>query len=186
MNIKHTLFIAFLAVVSTTIFSCGKVNESMERDIIVGPGSTDFTFPIGTSTESGTKIGEIPLSIDFDTFIREQTKDLGIGDARSFKLTSFELRLDSAEEENSLGNFETITVYMQSDSQPKTLVAQLTSNPSSKNGNVLIPIVPNNPELKAFLSSPTFKFTLEGKARTLTTIALKGKAITQYALRVGN
>ena len=65
------------------------------------------------------------------------------------------------------------------------MVAELKANPSSKNGSIIIPIISNNPELKDFLSNSSFKFILEGKARTPTTMALEGKATVTYALRAG-
>lgn len=185
MNIKHTLFTAVFIALSATIFSCGKIKESLQRDIIISPDEVDFNIPEVTTTASRTSLGEIPVTMDFDSLIRSQTKDLGVESARNFKLTSVKIALDSLRDNNNFGNFENISVRIVSNSQPDTLVAKLEANPNTKLISISIPIVPANPELKGFLSSSSFKFVLSGKARTPTTMILKAKATLTYSLTIG-
>ncbi|TCD01714.1 hypothetical protein [Pedobacter psychroterrae] len=185
MKIKHTLFTAFFIAVSATIFSCGKIKETLQRDIVVSPAEVDFDIPIVTTTNSRSSLGEIPVTMDFDSLIRSQTKDLGIENARNFKLTSVKITLDSLRDDNNFGNFENIDVRIVSSSQPDTLVAKLEANLNTKAISVNIPIVPANPELKGFLSNSSFKFVLTGKARTPTTMVLKAQATLTYSLTVG-
>lgn len=185
MNSKHTLITAVFIAFSATIFSCGKVKETLQRDIIVSPDEIDFDIPLVTSTNSGSSLGEIPVTMDFDSLIRNQTKDLGVENARNFRLTSVKITLDSLREDNNFGNFENINIRIASSSQPDTLVAQLEANPNTKALSVNIPIVPANPELKGFLSNSSFKFVLKGKARTPTTMVLKAQATLTYSLTVG-
>jgi len=185
MKNKHTLFTTLLITISVSIFSCSKVSESLERDVIVRPDQIDFEIPLVESTESEESLGTIPVTMNFDSLIREQTIDLGVENAMSFHLTSLQLTLDSVSDDSNFGNFERINIYIQSDSQPAILVAKLEGNPNSKNGSLSIPLVANRPELKDFLSSSSFKFNLKGKARNPTTFAMKATATMSYSLKVG-
>lgn len=185
MKIKHTLFTALLIAISISIFSCGKISESLERDVIVSPDQIDFEIPLVENTDSEGSLGTIPVSMNFDSLIREQTTELGVENAMSFHLTSLQLTLDSTAEESNFGNFERINVYIQSDSEPEILIAKLDGNPNSKNGNLNVPLVANRPDLKNFLSSPSFKFNLKGKARNPTTYVMKATATMSYSLKVG-
>ena len=185
MNIKHTVFTAIFFILSASIFSCGKVKESLQRDIIVSPDEVNFDIPLVTNTNSGSMLGEIPVTMDFDSLIRNQTNELGVENARNFKLTSVKITLDSLRDDNNFGNFENIIVRIASSNQPDTLVAQLEGNTNTKSLSVNIPIVAANPELKGFLSNSSFKFVLTGKARTPTTMILKAQATLTYSLTVG-
>ena len=185
MKIKHTVFITVIIAFLGIISSCGKISESLERDVIVSPDQIAFDIPLVKSTDSLKQIGTIPVTMNFDSLIRQQTTELGVGNAISFHLNAFQLTLDSIAEDSNFGNFERINVYIVSDSQAEVLIAQIEGNPNSKNGSLNIPLVANRPDLKNFLSSDSFRFSLKGKARNPTTYVMPAKANMRYSLKVG-
>src|SRR5690606_26362932 len=137
--IKHTIFLLLFFVSAATFFSCSKVSESLERDVIVRPDEIKFDIKPINNTQSGTELAKIPVTMNFDSLIRNQTgQEMGIEDAKSFSVTSFQLVIESLKDDNNFGNFETINVLIESGSQLKVLVAQITGNPSSNNGRLTL------------------------------------------------
>lgn len=174
------------SIILLTVFASCKETETIKRDIIITPDSSDFTIPIIDNINSNQLAGSFDASVNIEQEMRAITGEFGVDNIRDFKITS--LRLDHLDspvvKDNDLGNFESIRVEISKDGKKATL-ANATNISSGSSKSIMVPGGVSTPELKDILNSSPFKYEIRVKLRRPTSVALKARVTASYTVTVG-
>lgn len=184
MRTKINILLASALIITAVLFSCNNISESIQRDIFISPKPVSFTIPKITDTDSLMSIGNLNIkSLNLDSLINIQTEKFGAKNIKSIKIKEFKLELLNADSLNNIQNIETISLKINTAGQPDQSIA--TAAPSDSRATKLtIPLVSGIPDLKSFLTSPSFNYSLTGELRTATTKELKAQVTAMYIVTV--
>lgn len=184
MRTKINILLATALIITAVFFSCNNISESIQRDIFISPKPVSFTIPKISLTDSLMPIGNLNVkSLNLDSLINIQTEKFGAKNIKSIKIKDFKLALLDTNSLNNIQNIEIITVKINATGQKEQSIA--TAAPSdSKAALLTIPLVSGISDLKSFLTSPSFNYSLTGELRTATTKELKAQVTATYVVTV--
>jgi len=185
MRTKINILQASALIIVAVLFSCNNISESIQRDVYIYPKAVSFTIPKITNTDSVILIGDLNIkSLNLDSLIKDEAKRFGASNVKNIKIKEFKLELIDADSLNNIQNIETITVKIKASEQADQSIA--TAAPSnSRTTKLTIPIVSGGSDLRTFLTSPSFSYSLSGELRTATTKELKAQVSATYTVTVG-
>lgn len=185
MRTKINILLASALIITAVLFSCNNINESIQRDVFISPKPVAFTIPKITETDSIMLIGDLNIkSLNLDSMINGQSDKFGAENIKSIKIKDFKLELLDTNSLNNIQNIQTIIVNLKASEQKDLTIAG--ANPSnSKTDKLTLQIVSGSPDLRAFLTSPSFTYNLTGVFREATTKELKAQVSATYTVTVG-
>lgn len=181
----NTLLVSAL-IIATVLLSCNNIKESIERDLFITPaGGISFTIPKISSTESGTILGDLNVkNFNLDSLINKESSRFGLKNVKNIRIKEFNLELLDTNSLNNIQNIENIIVKIKASGQTDQSIATVNP-PNTKAAKLTIPITSGNADVRSFLTSSSFTYSLSAKLRTPTTKELKARATVTYAIRVG-
>jgi len=185
MRTKTNILLASALIITAVLLSCNNISESIQRDVFINTKAISFTIPKISDTDSIILIKDINTkSLNLDSLINGQSDKFGAKNIKGIKIKDFKLALLDTNSLNNIQNIETIIVTVRASGQDSLIIAR--TNPSNtKASKLTIPIVTGSPDLKTYLTSPTFSYNLTGILRTATTKELKAEVTATYTVTVG-
>lgn len=180
---KNLLFM--LAVLTITFTSCEKIKDAVSRDVDITPKAVEISIPIIGSTTAQSVLGEATLNINIDSLIRANVPEFGSPAVKSVKLKGFNLELLNGDATNNFSVLESISAELSATNQTTQVLVSLPNNPDVDTRNLVLPIVGSGIELKNYILSGNFKYSLKGKARRVTTKELRVRATSIYTFTFG-
>lgn len=174
------------SIILLIVFASCKETETIKRDIIVTPDSSDFIIPIIDNTNSDQIAGYFDASVDIEKEMREITGEFGTNNIRDLRISALKLELpgDTIYEDSNLGNFENIQVEISSGGKSATL-AKVNNNPSTKSASLMLGGGVYTSDLSSILTNSSFKYKILVKMRKATKKALSARVTASYTISVG-
>ena len=182
---KKNLLSSLTLILLMATMSCNKIKEATERDIDITPDAVEFTVPKITTTAE-LKVIDVSAPIDIDAIIKAKADQFGVKNLRNVRVTSLKLDIISGSDDaNNFANVESVSAKVEATGQTALTIASVANNPDVKATTLVIPVTAGTAELKSYLTSGNFKYTLSFKARRQTEKELRVKATATYQFTVG-
>lgn len=182
---KKNLLLSLTLILLMATTACNKIKEATERDINITPDAVEFTVPKITTTAE-LKVIDVSAPIDLDAIIKAKADQFGVKNLRNVRITSLKLDIISGmDDANNFANVESVSAKIEATGQAPLTIASATNNPDVKAGTLVIPVTAGTAELKSYLTSGDFKYTLSFKARRVTEKELRLRATATYQFTVG-
>lgn len=176
------IFTALLFVL--VIFSCKKINESIQREIVVSPEPALFTIPVIPNTNAGFIAGEFLDTINLEHELHLVSKEFGPGNVSDVKVLSVKLDLlaDTIDEEHNLALFDDISITVSS-GEKKAILAKV-ENSSASEGSMLVQGAVPTTDLKDILTGSTFLYDIRVRAARATSSTLRARLSPVFSVTV--
>lgn len=183
MNFRTFSVLTAVVITFFMLFSCSKVTESVQRDIVVMPDSIQFIIPeISNVDLADTTLATIPVQIDLDALIKSKAPNFGISNLQSIRLTSLAISLVNPDTLNNFQNIQTLTVSIEAPGKNGATLISVPNIPDSRISGLNLPITSQIIDLKELLTAPSVYYRLRGRARRTTAIALTAYAKFTYTI----
>ena len=167
------------------LFSCGKVNESIQRDVVLTGDSSTFTIPIITDTIASVKLGPFSVKTDLDALIKSQTSDFSAADILNIRISQLNVKLSDTNRVNTLENFQSLDARILADGKDSLALAARNDNPESIAVIINLPIINGAADLKPYLMGTNPTYIIKGILRHATTKTLKATVTPIYRVTLG-
>ena len=182
-NLKKSLF-AVSAGATLFAASCTKdIAKALFNAFNTSPTTINFTLPIITDTQNQQELGNQAVEINLDSLVKANTANqFGINDIDGVFLESVHLHLSNADSANNLANLENISVSISSNTQTTPLNLFSADIPDQFAADYEV-ATNKDIELKSYYSSATLNYTINGKARRVTTKELEATVSIVYKIK---
>ncbi len=184
-----TLNIALFSIVIACV-SCNKISEDIQQDIVVND-TVEFTIPALSNITSNTPISGLPFKINLEDEVKSGLNKYTIDQIKSTKLRSMNMFLafvgkdslgkDSIDTKNNFGNLEFIRTRIAANGSFSNLANTTIASSGTVSTLTLTPVVVPD-SLRTFLTNPAKTYEVIVKAKKITTIPMRVRAITTYSI----
>ena len=185
---KYTTFYLSGILALCLFYSCSKVNESIQRDIVLSSGPVTFNIPVISVFTDSTlvKLGTFNASANLDEMIKSETQhEFGAANILNIKISQLTLELSETDTVNSLGNFLLLNAQLVKGSDAPITLASKDNNPTSTAKIINLPIVSGSRDLKQYLEGTNTSYTINAIVQSATTKVMKATVTPYYTITLG-
>ena len=169
---KKLLIASLVIIVGFT--SCSKIiGDLVSKFLSMQTVDAQFTLPIITDVTNTQSYGPTSSYVNVDSFITAYSSgNYTIKNVKSAHMQSCTISIDSPDNKNNFANLESCEVDLNSDVNTTVIhPATITNNPDVFAGTINIP-VDSTIDMKGYLNSKQFNYTIKAKMRRATTKSL--------------
>lgn len=170
-----------LMFTSFMLSSCDKAKDLVKADVNFEMANIEFA--IQPMTAGTGLLAESNTYFNVDSAIKSKAASFGVNNIKSAKLTSCQLTLLNATENNNIAAIQSCKAQLSAGGSQIAL-AEILNNPDSYATTLSLP-VDNTVDLAAYLKATTFSYSLRGTLRRPITQQLDCKLTLTYKLELG-
>ena len=166
---RKVLLITSVSIIVLT--SCSKIIGTLiSKFMSMQTIDAQFTLPIVTDTTQQQAYGPTSSKINVDSFITAYSSgNYTIKNVKSAHIESCSITITNPDDKNNFANIQSCQVDLNSDAiQTMIHPASISNNPDQYAASIDVP-VDNTIELKDYLNSKQFNYTVRAKMRRATT-----------------
>lgn len=175
---RSSLYLALFA--TTTILSCTKINEEIQRDLSIPGEASSFNTPILTNIEDQVSLAVITVNPNLNTLIPAGDSQFSFEDLQSAKITEIKLTFSNADTTSNLANFTALTVDIEANGQAKRTVANRVSNNDVDANSITLALTNATYDYRDYLTGTSVKYSISGLLRRPTEKVLSTKITPRY------
>jgi hypothetical protein len=180
MKNKHFSLAGFFLLL--VLCSCGKISESIRRDLILTGEPTSFNIPIITDTIGSIKFAEFKASTNMDNLIQTQTSDFTTANISSIRISQINFKLSDTSKVNNLSNFFSLGTRIIKDGRDTLTLASKGDISETISIEINLPIVNSTTDLKPYLSGANSSYIINGSLKHATSKVLKATMTPVYTV----
>lgn len=171
------------AIALSGLESCSKLGDLLKKDLEMQTTSVDFVIPPSSDTTIALT-GSQTNYYNIDSFIKASTGNiLGVANIKSAKIKGCVITINNPSASINFSNFRNITGSFHTEAEPTEYRMSIANNPDVNVSTLSLP-VDSSAELKGYLNSNQFTYTVSGQLRRPVADSVHCTARITFSVRV--